>query len=414
MVNGELESALNMHPCYNEDAHSKFARMHLPVAPKCNIQCNYCNRKYDCSNESRPGVTSEVLSPAEALEKVSAVLEKIPELKVVAIAGPGDPLANEETFETIRMVHERFPDLTLCLSTNGLALPENSERLYELGVRFVTVTMNSIDTKVSSKIYSKVIWKGKKSEGEEGSGILLKNQLEGIRSCVKLGMLVKINIVLIPGINDAHVPELVKEVEKMGVYIVNILPMIPVKDTAFENMRAPTPEERKRITDICSGNVKMMRHCRQCRADAIGLLDNDRSQEFVKNKSCGSGCGPMYATERKSDGSTRIAVASDNGKSVNRGFGNASGFVTYTYNGNFEKNDDIIIGKGESVYGRSHDEHINNILEKLSDFDIIIVKEIGPRPMSELSASGKKVIITSGTVEEALDSIQWSRDRIPF
>jgi len=406
MVNGELENALSMHPCYNEDAHKRYARMHLPVAPKCNIQCNYCNRKYDCSNESRPGVTSELLSPAEALEKVSVVLERIPELKVIAIAGPGDPLANEETFETIRMIHECFPEMTLCLSTNGLALPENSERLYELGVRFVTVTMNSADTKISSKIYSKVTWKGKGYDGEEGSEILLRNQLAGIRSCVGLGMLVKINIVLIPGINDHHIPELVKKAEEMGVYIVNILPMIPVEGTVFEDMRAPTPEERKRITDICSGNVKMMRHCRQCRADAIGLLDNDRSQEFVKTKSCGSGCGPMYLTEREKGDSIRIAIASDNGTSVNRGFGNASRFITYSYNGDFERSDDVTIGKGESVYGKPHEEHIRNILEKLSDFDIVIVKEIGPRPMSELSASGKKVIVTSGTVEEALDSVR--------
>ena len=45
------------HPCFNPDVKGKFGRVHLPVAPKCNIQCGYCNRKYDCVNESRPGVT---------------------------------------------------------------------------------------------------------------------------------------------------------------------------------------------------------------------------------------------------------------------------------------------------------------------------------------------------------------------
>jgi hypothetical protein len=43
------------HPCYSRNGHHRFARMHLPVAPACNLQCNYCNRKFDCSNESRPG-----------------------------------------------------------------------------------------------------------------------------------------------------------------------------------------------------------------------------------------------------------------------------------------------------------------------------------------------------------------------
>jgi len=35
------------HPCFNEKAHFSTARIHLPVAPKCNIQCNFCNRKID-------------------------------------------------------------------------------------------------------------------------------------------------------------------------------------------------------------------------------------------------------------------------------------------------------------------------------------------------------------------------------
>jgi nitrogen fixation protein NifB len=57
------------HPCYSEEAHHHYARMHVAVAPACNIQCNYCNRKYDCANESRPGVVSELLTPEEAAHK---------------------------------------------------------------------------------------------------------------------------------------------------------------------------------------------------------------------------------------------------------------------------------------------------------------------------------------------------------
>ncbi len=58
---------LTQHPCFNSEARHRTARMHLPVAPKCNIQCNYCNRKFDCVNESRPGVTSAVLTPRQAV-----------------------------------------------------------------------------------------------------------------------------------------------------------------------------------------------------------------------------------------------------------------------------------------------------------------------------------------------------------
>ena len=78
------------HPCYSEEAHHYFARMHVAVAPACNIQCNYCNRKYDCANESRPGVVSEKLTPGQARRKVVAVANEVPQLSVLGIAGPGD------------------------------------------------------------------------------------------------------------------------------------------------------------------------------------------------------------------------------------------------------------------------------------------------------------------------------------
>lgn len=80
------------------------------MAPACNISCNYCNRKFDCVNESRPGVTSEVLSPEEALEKFLWVKREMPNLSVVGIAGPGDALANwpavSKTLRAIRAVDE--------------------------------------------------------------------------------------------------------------------------------------------------------------------------------------------------------------------------------------------------------------------------------------------------------------------
>jgi len=96
-----IREKVQNHPCYSEDAHHYFARMHVAVAPACNIQCHYCNRKYDCSNESRPGVVSEVLTPDQAVKKTMAVAATIPQMTVLGIAGPGDPLANpERTFET--------------------------------------------------------------------------------------------------------------------------------------------------------------------------------------------------------------------------------------------------------------------------------------------------------------------------
>src|SRR5438445_8005461 len=92
----EIWNKVKNHPCYSEEAHHHYARMHVAVAPACNIQCNYCNRKYDCANESRPGIVSEKLTPEQAAKKVLAVASAIPQMSVVGVAGPGDPLANPD------------------------------------------------------------------------------------------------------------------------------------------------------------------------------------------------------------------------------------------------------------------------------------------------------------------------------
>ena len=119
------EKDIMKHPCFNEEAKSKYARVHLPVAPQCNIQCNYCNRKYDCVNESRPGVTSGVLTPQKAVSYLKELSNSIDNISVIGIAGPGDPFANpKETMETLRNIHNELPDKIFCLSSNGLGLEQ--------------------------------------------------------------------------------------------------------------------------------------------------------------------------------------------------------------------------------------------------------------------------------------------------
>ncbi len=269
------------HPCYSFDAHQKFARMHLPVAPYCNISCNYCNRKFDCVNESRPGVTSEILTPQAAKKKFDRVSEKVGELSVVGIAGPGDALADwENTRQTIELIRKENPEIVFCLSTNGLLLPEYAQEIIELGVTHVTVTVNCLDPAIGAKIYKHIHYKGQHYKGEEGVAILIENQLAGISKLTSQGIIVKVNIVMLKGINDHHIPEVVKKMKELGVYITNIMPLIPAPGSVFEDFPQTTMKDVNEMRNSCELDVMQMRHCKQCRADAIGLLGEDRSQEF--------------------------------------------------------------------------------------------------------------------------------------
>lgn len=272
----DIKRVIAQHPCYSKEAQHKFGRIHLAVAPKCNIQCNYCDRKFDCVNESRPGVTSEVLSPRAALEKTKQVLEAYPFIKVVGVAGPGDPLANDETFETLELIKNEFPDVTLCLSTNGLVLPERMNDLLRVGVTTLTVTMNAIDPAIEAQLIGHISYKGKIYRGIEAGRIMVRNQLEGIRMAVEAGLVVKINTVLVPGINDEHIVEVAKKVNELGVFIMNVMPLIC--QAKFADKVAPTPAECRAVQNKCEPYVQQMRHCRQCRSDAYGLIGQDMSQ----------------------------------------------------------------------------------------------------------------------------------------
>ena len=285
----EVWAKVKDHPCYSEQAHHYFARMHVAVAPACNIQCNYCNRKYDCVNESRPGVTSERLSPEQAVRKVAAVAARMPQLSVVGIAGPGDALADwRHTFETFELISRQFPDIKLCLSTNGLALPDHVERIKALKVDHVTITINMVDPAVGEDIYAWVFYDHKRHTGREAARILHERQIEGLRLLVEAGILVKVNSVMIPGINDDHLGTVNEAVRSHGAFLHNVMPMIsdPAHGTRFglEGRRGPTPAALKQLQDQLGGGARLMKHCRQCRADAVGLLGQDLSQDFTMDR----------------------------------------------------------------------------------------------------------------------------------
>ena len=154
--------------------------------------------------------------PCMGGEAVGRALELCPELRIVGIAGPGDTLATDYALDTFELVKRTYPELLSCLSTNGLQLPEKAERIAEIGLDTITVTVNAVDPEIQKEICSYIIWNGKKIEGLKGAKILIENQLKGIKAVADAGVVVKINSVLIPGINDHHIVEVARITSELG------------------------------------------------------------------------------------------------------------------------------------------------------------------------------------------------------
>lgn len=273
MTDVKGQSFLQNHPCYNKEASAHWGRVHLPVAPHCNIQCNYCNRMYDCANENRPGVTQKIYTPQEAVDFLHTLFKKRQDISVVGIAGPGDPMCDaEDTLETFRLVKASFPHVMLCLSSNGLAVPEYVKDIAELGISHVTITANAIDPEIAQHMYAFVRYNNTIYKGIEAARLLLEKQDEAIRKLKEHDVIVKLNTVVVPKVNMAHIPEIAKQAKVWGVDLMNCIPMIPVHDTPFANHTSPTAEEIDSLRQFIGKYVPQMTHCRRCRADAIGKL----------------------------------------------------------------------------------------------------------------------------------------------
>lgn len=438
----EIAEKIANHPCYSAEAHQYYARMHVAVAPSCNIQCNFCNRKFDCSNESRPGVTSGLLTPEEALAKVKHVASEIKQMSVLGIAGPGDPLANpRRTFRTLELVARDCPDIKLCLSTNGLMLPDYADRIAGLGVDHVTITINMTDPAVGERIYPWITFRGQRYTGQDASRILSERQLEGLRALTDRKILCKVNSVMIPGINDDHLIEVSRAVKGMGAFLHNVMPLVsaPEHGTVFglAGVRGPTPRELKALHDRCEGDdgaqMNMMRHCRQCRADAVGLLGEDRGEEFGPPTFLGTQVAYDIEGRRRthaeierrreearaqrealrieSGGTNRpervvlVAVATKGGGVVNQHFGHAGEFWIYEAGEGWAR---LVQTRGVARYCEGPSEcgeeesDLAKTIRLLGDCAAVLCSKIGPAPRAALNAAGIEAVEVYDLIEPAV------------
>ena len=266
-----MYKTLPFHPCMHEDAHEQIARLHLPVAPRCNIHCCFCERKISPfeNHLNRPGITAGILSPEQALIKAGKFLDQWGPESIVGVAGPGEPLANPETLETLELIRTQYPEARLCLCTNGLNLCDSLETINKLKIKYLTVTINGVQPEVVAKIQPWIKKDDRIIMGKEGAKLLIESQLEGVKAAVLSNIFVKINTVVIPEINGSHVETAARTARKLGATLLNLMPLIP--GGKFKNMERPSHSFMKDLQKKCEPIIPVFKKCRQCRADAEGI-----------------------------------------------------------------------------------------------------------------------------------------------
>jgi nitrogen fixation protein NifB len=210
------------------------------------------------------------------------------------------------------------------------------------------------------------------------------------------GIIVKINTVTIPGVNDHHVIEVSKKMAEFGVDIQNCMVIFPNEGTPFENIKEPSPEEISAIRKKAEEHLPQMRHCTRCRADAVGLLGKDmspeRTNELMRQATT---AGPSL------EGRPYVAVATLEGMLVNQHLGEAYKFQIWGKQDNnfflFEERDAPEPGGGM--------ERWHEMVGTFKDCRAVLVSGIGESPRKVLEESGIVTVEMNGFIAEGLETI---------
>jgi nitrogen fixation protein NifB len=304
----------------------------------------------------------------------------------------------EETLETLRLVRAKYPEMLLCLASNGLALPPSLDDLAEINVSHVTVTVNAVDPEIGARIYAwvrdgKVVYR--KTAGAE---LLLKRQMESIRGLHERGIIVKVNMIVTPGVNDHHVEDVAKTVAELGANLLNLMPIHPTRGTVFESVPEPDAGQLTALRAIAEKYLPQMKHCTRCRADAVGLLGEDRSADFRMHL---EGCSRAPAPASTSR--PYVAVTTQEGVLVNQHLGEAWRFQIWGKNesGSGYK----LVAEREAPEPGGGDARWKSMAAILRDCRAVLVSALGDRPAEILTASGIQPVEMNGFIELGLKAI---------
>jgi nitrogen fixation protein NifB len=101
----------------------------------------------------------------------------------------------------------------------------------------------------------------------DAADVLISNQMAGILKVIKAGLSLKVNSVLIPGVNDKHMVPLARQLKDMGVKLMNIMPLIP--SGKMKHFSAPECEDLRNIRLACEAVLPQFWWCKQCSADIV-------------------------------------------------------------------------------------------------------------------------------------------------
>ena len=179
--------------------------LRISLTDKCNLRCTYC-----MPEEGIRGLKHEEILSLEETAFLAGIFNSLG-IRRIRLTG-GEPLVRKNAVWLVNKLSNSCDLDELCMTTNAALLRENAKALKAAGLDSLNVSLDTLSEKTFKEI-----------TGQEG----LPEVLQGIEEAKKQGFKVKLNCVLLKGVNDTEVEELVRFADRnmVDIRFIELMPI---------------------------------------------------------------------------------------------------------------------------------------------------------------------------------------------
>ena len=179
--------------------------LRISLTDKCNLRCIYCmeEKGNDFFDEEEKVTKDEICKIVNSCSKLG--------IKKIRLTG-GEPLVRKDIVELVEAINKIEGIEEIYLTTNGILLEDKVYILKKAGLKGVNISLDSLKDEMFNKLTRL---------GE------LKKVLKSIDKCLEHGINVKLNVVMIKGMNEDEILDFVKLTldKSMDVRFIELMPI---------------------------------------------------------------------------------------------------------------------------------------------------------------------------------------------
>ncbi|MFN2355545.1 MAG: dinitrogenase iron-molybdenum cofactor biosynthesis protein [Desulfopila sp.] len=379
----EISTAPHNDCCCSQKSNKPAGVIHLPIAPQVVARTRF--------SPPSPIRNLGVMVP-EAMDSLAQAMQKKPNIEpdmapnitMVAITGPGDPLATPGiTISAVEQIRARYPYLKIGLKTHGIGSDKLAGALAQAGVDYVEMQVNGVRAEILEKIYAWIRPGLKTLKISEAVKLLLKEQQNALPALTFQNIDVSILTTLYPGYNIDHVTKIAIEMMELGSRSMSLVPYTPEPGAEVD---LASPDEKI----IQEAAEKVRRHLLLVQPMLL-QPEGHVGGETISEQ-------PYQAKPSKQR--PNVAVVSSNGIEIDLHLGQAISFLIY---GPRADGLPCLLGTRDAPEPGTGKNRWQDVAVLLNDCFILLAASAGETPRRILGETGLKVHLAEDNIEGLID-----------